>query len=158
MLDTDDVTRMRLLPSVGTSRRYGTKVKIFLQLLHSDPFVKHWYHDVEGYKLCTLRYPIMQRLSQNGRSGGRVVHSASRPVISKNEDISRSAEERTYDLFINQEFAQCNGIDTVSNSSISPESALGNWTPQVIVTLHTVPWKRALGITSASQGSVRFGY
>ena len=30
----------------------------FFQLLHSDPFVTHWYYDVDGYKLCTFLFVL----------------------------------------------------------------------------------------------------
>ena len=39
----------------------------------------------------------------------------------ESEDMSRSAEERIYDLFINQRYAECHGVDTMSNGSISPD-------------------------------------
>ena len=39
---------------------------IFFQLLHSDPFEKHWNYDSEGYKLCTLRCPIMESFRKMG--------------------------------------------------------------------------------------------
>ena len=39
----------------------------------------------------------------------------------KSEDMSRSAEERIYDLFINQKYVECHGIDTMLNESISPD-------------------------------------
>ena len=42
---------------------------ISLQLLHSDPSVKHWYYDADGYKLCTLRFPIMESLESFRRLG-----------------------------------------------------------------------------------------
>ena len=80
MFDTDDMIRMRVLPSVGTTVAVWEMGKLFFQLLHSDPFVKHWYYDAEGYKLCTLRYPIMKSFRKMGLSGGRGVHSASRPL------------------------------------------------------------------------------
>ena len=41
-------------------RRYGKMGDIFFQLLHSDPFAKHWYYDDEGFESCTLRYPIVE--------------------------------------------------------------------------------------------------
>ena len=36
-------------------------------------------------------------------------------------DMPRSAEERIYELFINQRYAECHGIDTMSNGSMSPD-------------------------------------
>ena len=41
--------------------------------------------------------------------------------IPDSEDMSRSAEERIHDLFINQRYAECHGIDTMSNGSMSPD-------------------------------------
>ena len=39
----------------------------------------------------------------------------------ENEDMSRSAEGKIYDLFINQRCAERHGIDTMSNGRISPD-------------------------------------
>ena len=35
----------------------------------------------------------------------------------ESETMSRSIEGRMYDLFINQRYAECHGIDTMSNDS-----------------------------------------
>ena len=44
----------------------------------------------------------------------------SRGLCSSNgEEMSLLAEERIYDLFINQRHAECHGIDTMSNGSMS---------------------------------------
>ena len=49
MLDTDDVVRLRVAAKCwNEGRRYGKMGGIFFQLLHSDPFVKHWYPDDMG--------------------------------------------------------------------------------------------------------------
>ena len=49
----------------------------------------------------------------------------------ENDDMSRSAEERIYDLFINQRYAECHGIDTMSNGGISPDLRryVASWVP-----------------------------
>ena len=42
---------------------WGEMEEMFFQVLHNDSFVKHWYYDSEGNKLCTLlkkRNPIME--------------------------------------------------------------------------------------------------
>ena len=36
-------------------------------------------------------------------------------------NISRSSKDRIYDLFINQRYAECHSIDTMSNDRISPD-------------------------------------
>ena len=67
MLDTDDVVRLRLAAKCwNEGRRYGKNCGIFFQLLHSDPFVKQWYPDDMSYKLCTLRYPIVESFRKWG--------------------------------------------------------------------------------------------
>ena len=43
--------------------RYGEMGEMFFQLLHNDPFAKHWYYDSEGNKTYTMlkkRNPIME--------------------------------------------------------------------------------------------------
>ena len=45
--------------------------RFFFQLLHSDPFVKHWNCDVAGYKLCTSRYPNMESFCRRARKRPR---------------------------------------------------------------------------------------
>ena len=46
MLDTDDVIRVRVAAMYwNDGSRYGKVGEIFFQLLHCDPFVKHWYYD-----------------------------------------------------------------------------------------------------------------
>ena len=47
-------------------RRCGKMGKTFFQLLHSDLFVRHWCYDAEGYKLCTLRFPIIESFRRMG--------------------------------------------------------------------------------------------
>ena len=147
MLDTDDVIRVRVAAKCWKDgRRYGEIVNIFFQLLHSDPFVKHWYYDAEGYKLCTLRYPIMESFRKMGLQEAEMFIPPHYP----GEDMSRSSKDGIYDLFINQRYAECHSIDTISNGSMSPdlgdvasrvpcESAVGgrNWIPQVTVTTQT---------------------
>ena len=39
----------------------------------------------------------------------------------ESEGMSRSAEDRIYDLFINHRNAECHGIDTMSEGSMSPD-------------------------------------
>ena len=66
MLDMDDVTQVRVVPKCwNDSRRHGNMVSL-LSKLHSDPFVKHWYYDAEGYKLRTLRYPMKENFRKMG--------------------------------------------------------------------------------------------
>ena len=65
MLGTSDVARLRVASKCWNE---GGR-EIFLQSLHSDPFAKHWYHDDEGYQLCTLRYPIMESYHKWGLQG-----------------------------------------------------------------------------------------
>ena len=40
--------------------------QFFFQLLHNDPLEMHWFQDAEGYKLCTLRYPIVESFRRLG--------------------------------------------------------------------------------------------
>ena len=122
MLDTDDVVRMRVAAKCwNDGRRYGKKDKFFFQLLHSDPFEKHWFQDVEVYKLCTLRYPIVESFRRVGLQEAEVFNPSHDLRTPASEDMSRSAEERIYGLFNNQRYAECHGIDTMSNGSISPD-------------------------------------
>ena len=65
MLDTDDVVRVRVATKCwNDGRRYGKMGDIFFQLLHSDPFVKHWYFDAEGYKILHVERSNHGKLSQ----------------------------------------------------------------------------------------------
>ena len=75
---------------------------MFFQMLHSDPFVKHWYYDGEGYKLCTLKYPIKESFRTMGLQEAEVFIPPHDFCNLKFEDMSRSAKGRIYDLFINQ--------------------------------------------------------
>ena len=77
--------------------------------------------------IVRVEMPDHGELQQNGLSRGRGVHSASRP-LSESADMSRSAEERIYDLFVNQRYAECHSIDTMSDGSISPDY-LASWVP-----------------------------
>ena len=80
----------------------GKWVKIFFQLLHSDPFVQHWYCDAEGYTLCTLRYLIVESFRKMGLQEAKVFIPPHHPCTFEGEDMSRSSEERIHDFFINQ--------------------------------------------------------
>ena len=116
MLGTDDVIRVRVAAKCwNDGRRYGKMDKMFFQMLHSDPFVKHWYYDAEGYKLCTLKDPLMESFRRMGLQVAEVFIASHDLCNFENEDMSRSAEGRIYDLFINQRYAECHGIDTMSN-------------------------------------------
>ena len=122
MLDTDDVIRVRFAAKCwNDGRRYGKMGKIFFQLLHGDPFVKHWYYDAENYKLCTLKYPIMESFRRMGLQEADLFSPPHDLCASESEDMSRSAKRRIYDLFINQRCGECHSIDTMSNGSISPD-------------------------------------
>ena len=86
MLDTDDVTRVRVAAKCWNDGRcYGNMGAIFFQLLHSDPFVKHWYYDAEGYKLCTLRYPFMESFRKMGLQEAECSFRLTTSVTSKME-------------------------------------------------------------------------
>ena len=43
------------------------------------------------------------------------------PCTFEGEDMSLSSKDRIYELFINQRCAECHGIDTMSNGSMSPD-------------------------------------
>ena len=119
MLDMDDVMQVRVVAKCwNDGRRHGKMGFIFLQKLHSDSFVKHWYYDVEGNKLCSLRNPIMASFRQWDCERPRCSFRLTTPALSK-VDMSWSAEERIYDLFINQGYVEYRSIDTMSNSSES---------------------------------------
>ena len=134
--------------------------QIFFQLLHSDPFVKHWYHDAEGYKLCRLKYPIMESFRITGLHEAQVFIPLPDLYNFENENMSRSAEGRIYDIFLNQRYAECHDIDSMSNGSISTD--LGDtWHHGYTM---SPQWEEELGqdcasdCESASPGSVRHGY
>ena len=61
------------------------------------------------------------KLSQNGLKEAEVFIPPHDPCTLEGEDMSRSSEERIYDLFINQRYAECHGIDTLSSGSKSPD-------------------------------------
>ena len=95
--------------------------------------------------------PIMESFRRKGLQEAEVFIPLHNLCNFEGEDMSRSAEERIYDLFINKRCAECHGIDTVSNGCISPDlgdmwhhgypvSPQWNWTPQAIVRMLLVPW------------------
>ena len=126
---------------------------MFFKFLHSDSFEKHWFQDAEGYKLCTSRYPIVESLGRVGLQEAEVfipLHDLRTP---ESEDMSRSAEERIYDLLINQRYAECHGIYTMSNGSISPD--LGDmWHHGYRV---SPQWEGGLELDSASDCDSAYG-
>ena len=71
----------------------------------------------------------------------------------ENEDMSRAAEERIYDLFINQKYAECHGIDTMSNGSISPDFG-DMWYHGY---LESPQWEEGLELDSASDYDNAYG-
>ena len=68
-----------------------------------------------------VEVPDHGELPQSGPSRGRGVRSTSRPLSPESEDMSRSAEDRIYDLFMNQRYAECHDLDTLSDGSMSPD-------------------------------------
>ena len=146
MLDTDDVIQVRVAAKCwNDGRRCGKMSKIVSQLLHSDPFVTHWYYDVDGYKLCALRYPIMESFRRMDIQEAQVFIPPHDLCNFESEDLSRSAEDRIYDLFINQRYAECHSIDTKSNCSTSPDSG-DKWHHRYPVSPH---WEEELELDSA---------
>ena len=68
-------------------------------------------------------------------------------------DMPRSTEERIQDLFINQRYAECHGIGTMSNGSMSPD--LGEmWHHGYLV---SPQWGGDLELDSASDGDRTYG-
>ena len=122
MLDTDDVVRLRVAAICwNEGRRYGKMGGIFFQLLHSEPFVKHWYYDDMGYKLCTLKYLIMESFPKWELQESQMFIPPLDLCSYDCEDMSLKVEGRMYDLFINQRCAECHSIGTMSNGSMSPD-------------------------------------
>ena len=64
LLTLDDAVRCRTVTRRwNMSSRYGEMGEMFFQLLHNDPFAKHWYYDSEGNKTYTVlrkRNPFME--------------------------------------------------------------------------------------------------
>ena len=119
MLNTDDVVRVReVAKSWNVGCRWGKVGGIFFKLLHSDPFAKHWYYDDEGYKLCTLKYPIVESFRKRGLQEAQMVTT---PHDLCSSDVSLLADEQIRDLFTNQRYAECHFINTMSNGSMSPD-------------------------------------
>ena len=80
MLDADDVIRVRVAAICwNDGRRHGKMGKIFFQLLHSDPFVKHKYKG-RGLQIMHVEISNHGKLSHNGTSRGPGVHSAKRAL------------------------------------------------------------------------------
>ena len=66
LLTTDDVVRCRTVASrwnVGC--RFGELGDIFFEFLENDPFVRHWYRDVEGNRVRTKSIQLWN-VSGNG--------------------------------------------------------------------------------------------
>ena len=120
---------------------------------HSDPFVKHWFQDAEGYKLCTLRYPIVESFRRVGRQEAEVFNPSHDLRTPESEDMTRSAEERINDFFINQRCAECHSIDTMSNDSISPDSG-EMWHHGYLV---SPQWEGELELDAASDSDSTYG-
>ena len=153
MLDTDDVVRVRVAAKCwNDGRRFGKMGNIFFQLLRNDPFAKHWHHDAEGYKLCTLRHPIMEGFRRVGIQEAVFFPSYDLRAPER-EDMSRSAEDRIYALFINQRNAECHDLDTISDGSMSPD--LGEmWHHGYLV---SPQWEGGLELDSASDDDAAYG-
>ena len=93
---------------------------ISFQLVHSDSFVKHRYYDDKSYKLCTLRYPIVESFRKGRLQESHMFISPLDLCSYDGEDVSLRAEGRMYDLSINQRYAGRHGIDTMLNGSMYP--------------------------------------
>ena len=79
LLTTDDAVRCRTVArrwNVGS--RCGEMGEMFFQLLHNDPFAKHWFYDSEWNKLCTVVEvgPSWSRASGNSAAVTAAVKSA----------------------------------------------------------------------------------
>ena len=122
MLDTDDVVRLRVAAKCwNEGRRNGTIGVKFFQLSHCHPFLKHWYYHDLGYKLRTLRYPIVKSFRKWGLQESQMFIPPVDLCSRDGEGMSLMAEGRIYDLLINQRYAECHGIDAISNGSVSPD-------------------------------------
>ena len=101
VLGSDDVVRLRVAAKCwNEGRRCGKMGEIFFQLIHSDPFAKHWYYEEEDNKLCTLRYPIMESFRKCGLQGSKKLTSPLGLCSYDGEVMSLVAEGRMQQLFI----------------------------------------------------------
>ena len=103
LLNADDVVRLRVAATCwNEGRRNGKMGDIFFQLLHSDIYAKHWYYDDVGYKLCTLRYPIMESFRKWELQGSKKLTSPLEVCSYDGEVMSLVAEGRMHQLSKNQ--------------------------------------------------------
>ena len=155
MSDTDDVVRMRVAAKCrDDGRRYGKNGQNCSSNCYmADPFEKHWFQDAEGYKLCTLRYSIVESFRRVGHQEAEVFNPSHDLRTPESEDMSWSAEERIYDLFINQRYAECHSSDTMSNGSISPDLS-DMWHHGYTV---SPQWEGELELDAASDSDSTFG-
>ena len=125
MLDTDDVVRMRVASQYWNDGScYGKLGSIFFQLLHSDPFAKHWYYDAHHKKRdngdgpdrvreCILTHNC--HIYQNSTYGAR---SDTRSWKASAEWASKRPRCFIH-LMTFQRYVECHSIDTTSNGRIS---------------------------------------
>ena len=101
---------------------FGKMGEMFFQLLHNDPFAKHWYCDSESNKLCTLRKkrnPLLESSPKWGLQFSRVEASPSESCSIGEAVMSLVAEERIRQLFVSRGHSEREGIDSMSSGSMS---------------------------------------
>ena len=129
LLTTDDAVRCRTVTrrwNVGS--RYGEMGEMFFQLLHNDPFAKHWYYDSECNKLCTMlkkRNPFMEGFRKWWLHGPKEAAFPSEACSLSEAVMSLVADERIRQLFTTRCHSERDGIDSMSSGSMSPEVKRG---------------------------------
>ena len=99
-----------------------------------------------GYKLCTLRYPIVESFRKWELPESQMFIPPLDLCSYDGEGVSLMAEGMNNDLFMNQRKTECHGIDTMSNGSISLD--LGEmWRQGYLV---SPQWEGELELDSAS--------
>ena len=123
LLTTDDVVQCRTVArrwNVGC--RYGELGDIFFEFLENDPFVRQWYRNVEGNKVCTKSKksnPFVESFRQWGFMHPKQLPSHVRrlPLAMRPQNLMKDASIREF--FRSKGYYECDDVDSMPNDRLS---------------------------------------
>ena len=96
----------------------------FFEFLENNAFVRHWYRDVEGNKVCTKSKKNNLFVESFRQWRIHVPEAAAVPyeVTSLGEAATNLMNDaRTREIFSGKGYCECDGVDSMSNDSLSSD-------------------------------------
>ena len=118
LLTTDDVVKCR---TVAWRWNMGCR---FFEFPENDPFVRQWYRDVEGNKVCTKskkNNPFVESFRQWGLHAPEAAAVPCEVTSLGEAGTNLMNDVRIREIFINKGYCECDSVDSMSRGSLSSD-------------------------------------